>query len=210
MLPSSRPIILPALAAALLMLPACQRDNAPVVVGAPGGARTNLKHFEGVMNNARVTFDHARSDLCVRAARALEAGDAAAAEALYREEVAKYPDDHESYEDLAACLSFQRRYDEARAEYERALHIKPGSVDGLYGMGCVAYKQGRHAESAEYLQKALAIAADDPRCHRVLGFVYEELGDQTKAAHHFGRAAELDPKFAVELRAAGKLGEVKD
>jgi Tfp pilus assembly protein PilF len=206
---SSRPMILSALAATLTVLPACKRDNAPVVVVAPG-ERTDLKHFEGVMNNARVTFDHIRSDLCVRAARALEAGDAAAAEALYRDALAKYPDDHESYEDLAACLSFQRRYDEARAEYERALHIKPGSVDALYGMGCVAYKQGRHAESVEYLEKALALAADDPRCHRVLGFVYEELGDQTKSAHHFGRAAPLDPKFAVELRAAGKLGEVKD
>src|SRR5262249_23105400 len=100
------------LLAFLALLAGCQPAASP----APAAREQELTHFDGVVDHGRQTTDPVLSDLYVRAARALEAGDAAAAEALYREAVAKYPADPDGYTALGACLVYQRRYDDARAE----------------------------------------------------------------------------------------------
>jgi tetratricopeptide (TPR) repeat protein len=174
-------------------LPGACRRAAP-----PAPPREELEHFEGVIDHGRQTNDPVRSDLYVRAARALETGDAKAAEALYREAVAKYPADPDGYEALGTCLGFQDRHDEARAEYERALRLSPGSRDALYGLGCVAYHQRRYPEAVGHLEAVLAAHPADAPAHRVLAFVYDDLGDGPKALAHYTRAAELDPRTAAE------------
>src|SRR5437879_2155091 len=133
-----------------VLLPACQPGRMPAKMQR-SEAQTELQGFEGVIDNSGQTYDSALSDLYVRASRALEAGDAETAEQLYREAIAKYPKDADGYVSLGACLYFQKKYEEAKAEYLCALELAPKSVHAHYGLGCVAHKQKKYAESQDYL-----------------------------------------------------------
>jgi tetratricopeptide (TPR) repeat protein len=169
----------------------------------------SLKHFNGAIDNSRQTYDLVKSQLAVRASEALKKGDAQTAEALYRELVAKYPDEADSYCSLGACLYFQKRYEEAQTNYLRALKLHPKSVRALYGLGSVAYEQDRNAEAKDYLEKALAFDPNNALCHRVLGCVLEQLGDPSQAITHYERAIALDPSVAGDAVIKERLKELK-
>ncbi len=169
----------------------------------------NLKRFDGAIDHSRQTYDHAKSELYVRASLALKKGDAQAAEALYREVLAKYPNDSDGYDALGACLCFQHRYEEARTNYLLGLKLNAQSVDALYGLGCVAYEQGRNTEAKDYLEKALLLDQKNPLCHRVLGSVYEQLGDVPKAVSHYELAVSLEPSVAGDDAIRRRLDELK-
>lgn len=159
--------------------------------GTSAGRVDPLKEMEGVIDRRGFTYDPVRSDLAVRASKALESGDAKRAEGLYREAVAKWPDDADTHASLAACLFFQKDYDAAQAEYGRALELDPKSVRSLYGSGCVAYKRERFEEARGLLEKALAIDEKDGASHRVLGLVHHATGNPAAAIAHYERAIEL-------------------
>jgi tetratricopeptide (TPR) repeat protein len=185
--------------AALTLGLGCRPDHPPEPAG-------RLAEFEGVIEGGQI-LDHARSDLYVRAARALEAGDGDLAEALYREGVARYPADPAAYDRLGACLFFRARYPEARAEYERALALDPRSADARYGLGCVDYKESRYPEARDHLLAALAVRDGHGRTHRMLALVYDQLRDRAAARRHYERAAALDPGIAAEDHVRRRLAE---
>jgi tetratricopeptide (TPR) repeat protein len=155
------------------------------------GPQKGLTKLEGVIDNSSVTYDAVRSDLAVRASKALEAGDTKSAETLYREMVSRWPTDPETHSSLAACLYFQQDYGAAQSEYDRALLIDPRSARALYGSGCVAYKQKRYGLAQDYLQKGLEVHERHIGCHRLLGLVHQATGDRAAAITHFERAIEL-------------------
>jgi tetratricopeptide (TPR) repeat protein len=188
---------------ALALQPACNRSS-------PGSSTDQqLQHFEGAIDHSKQTYDAVKSDLYVRASRSLEANDAKTAEALYREAIARYPQDPDGYEALGACLYFMARYDDAKAEYMRALHLNGKSVDAYYGLGCVAHKQKRYDEARELLGKALTLDENNGSCHLVLAMVYDETGDKPKAALHYERAIALDRSIANDGATKQRLKELK-
>ncbi len=85
----------------------------------------NSRHFDGVVDHSHYTDDDVRSRLAVDAVRALERGDAKAAEELYRAMVSKYPVDPAAYVNLGVCLGYQERFDESRKQYLKALEFRP-------------------------------------------------------------------------------------
>ena len=198
-------VVLVLLVASLSFFPACQR---PAAVVRPRPVR-DLEHFEGFIHNARHRHDPVLSDLYVRASRALESGDAKAAEELYRQVITKDPKDPDGYESLGASLYFQGKYEEAKAEYTRALEIEPESADALYGLGCVAHKQKKYNEAVRCLQKAMKLGKDEGLCHRVLGLVHDESGEKEKAIFHYQRAVDLDPTNAGDQAIQDRLKAVK-
>lgn len=171
---------------------------------APQG---QLRDFEGSIDNKGQTSDPVKSDLAVRAAKALESGDAATAEGLYRQRVEAYPTDPSSYEFLGACLFFQKRYDEARIAYRRALELDSRSADARYGLGCIDYKEGKYHEAEANLIQALEVRENDGRNHRVLALVYVQLKERSKARTHFERAAALSPAIASEQYVRDQLAK---
>jgi Flp pilus assembly protein TadD len=194
----------------------CCISFAMVVAAGPGchpagrsgtSPHDKLANFEGSIDWSKQTYDTAKSDLHIRAARALKAGDVAAAEALYRQGVAMYPADPSAYTSLAACLFFQARYEESRAEYGRALDLDSRCAGALYGLGCIGYEQGRYEEARDNLIRALEAQEVDGRTHRVLALVYDQLGDRAKARTHYERAAALDPAIAGEEHVRKRLEE---
>jgi tetratricopeptide (TPR) repeat protein len=206
-----RPIICATILIALLVLPACNRESKPAAAhGEATASSTHLQHFEGRINTNDQTYDHAKSDLYVRASRALEAGDAKTAESLYREAINKYPDDPSGYSSLGACLFFQEKYEDSEAEYLRALKLEPKSVAVLYGLGCVADKKKQYAQARDYLEQALAINEKHYPSHRVLGMVYDDMGDRAKAIAHFERAIELDPEIGQDEYVRSRLPRTEE
>lgn len=167
----------------------------------------HLQHFAGVLRPGLPAHDPAMSDLLVRASRFLKSGDANSAETLYRELIAKYPNDPRGYNDLGACLCFQKRYDEAGTNYHQALLLDPQSSRALYGLGCVAYYQKRYGDAKDYLEKALLLNEQDNLYHRLLGLVDVQLGDKQSAILHYERAIALDPSDAVVKE---RLRELKE
>lgn len=167
----------------------------------------HLQHFAGVLRPGPPTYDRVKSDLYVRAGRSLESGDAQSAETLYREVIAKYPNDPRGYNALGACLVFQKRFDEARTNYLHALHLDSQSERALYGLGCVAYDENRYDDAKDDLEKALLLNDEDNLCHRLLGIVDVQLGDKQSAVLHFERAIALDPSDTATKERLHKLKE---
>lgn len=158
--------------------------------GRFAGALKPLTKFDGVIDDSHVTFDPVLSDLAVRASRALEDGDAKAAETIYREMVDRWPTDPETHSSLAACLYFQGDYEAAKTEYDQALQLDPKWGEALYGLGCLAFKQQQYDTARSYLEKALAVRETAVASHRLLGLVHQATGDRAAAIAHFERAIE--------------------
>ena len=164
------------------------------------GAVKPLSQMEGVIDHSRVTDDPVLSDLYVRAAKALEKGDAKGAERIYREAIAKYPNDPAGHSALGTSLFFQNKLDPAIEAYEQALKLDARSNSALFGLGCVAYKQEHPVKAMAYLNRALAVDEGQGGTHRLMGLIYRNLGDRDQAIRHFERAIEL----------ASTLGSVDD
>jgi len=168
-----------------------------------------LQHLDGSLDHRHYTLDPVKSDLYVRASHALKEGDTRSAETIYKEVIAKHPKDSDGYAALGACLFFQERYEEARAEYLLAMALNSKSESAFYGLGCIAYKQSRNIEAKDYLEKALALNQNDGCSHRVLGLVYEQLGDVPDALVHYERAMALDPVVAGDGVVRARLKALK-
>lgn len=97
---------------------------------------------------------------------------------------------------IAAHLDLYRHATRAPEPYWReALRRDPGQTDSLVGLARHAYAAGRHAQAAEYLERAVGRLT---RLHRsprdttaiyLLGLVREELGDDTGAYEAYAQAA---------------------
>lgn len=162
---------------------------------APSQRRTELKHFEGVIDHSRYTYDSVRSRLAVDAANALERGDAKAAEALYRTTASKYPHDPAAYVDLAVCLGYQKRFEDSREQYQKALDLDPRSADAYRGLGSNAYEQGDDPGAIKLLNKSLELK-DDFLTHWILALAYDRERDAALAIRHYEksiRSRQLGP-----------------
>jgi Flp pilus assembly protein TadD len=70
-------------------------------------------------------------DLLTAGREALERGEYAQAERLFRQQVAKTPRSGEALSDLGAVLAREQKFDEAIKTYERALRADP-RLTGVY------------------------------------------------------------------------------
>lgn len=140
---------------------------------------------------------------------ALEAGDAATAEAIYRDVVAKYPNDPRGHEALAGRLALRKKIDEAIAEYQIALRLDPSRHFAHYGLGCIAYDENRFAEAREHLEKAVARKDTDVESHLALVMVFDRLGDKVKARLHYEKVKELGKTNHLGDHVKHKMEELK-
>jgi tetratricopeptide (TPR) repeat protein len=146
--------------------------------------------------------------MAVRAAKALEEGDVATAEAIYRERVAKYPKDPSGHKALGAALLFQKQYQAARAEYEAAVRLDANYADAHYGLGCVAYETGSFPEARGHLEKAVGLKKHESY-HRLLAMVYDQLRDDAKALFHYEQADALRGNRAEDEHVKKRLSELR-
>jgi len=113
---------------------------------------------------------------------------------------------------LGEALRLEGHYDEALAEYRKALAIEPRYVAALINYGAVLGMVGRAGEAIAPLRKAVRLQHDDPDAHYVLGLALALQGYFNEAQEQFEVAILLNPGHVqahIELgRTLGNLGRL--
>jgi len=94
----------------------------------------------------------ALADLLARAGAARAAGDLAAAERLYAEAVARFPQEPEPHHHLAGVHRTQGRLELAEAGYWRTLALAPGAATTQRTLAVLLLAQGRYPEGFALLE----------------------------------------------------------
>lgn len=118
-------------------------------------------------------------------------GDAAQAQAHYREAVELEPNTIEAYLNYGMLLGSQDRLAEAAAVFEQGLAVDPGNATGHTFLGYIRERQGQTQEAAALYQKALELDPSQPRANFLLGRRLLAAGQGEQAAFHF-EAAVVD------------------
>ena len=116
------------------------------------------------------------------------------------------------------ALGQQRKYDEARQEFETAISLNPKLFEAYYYYGTVAFAQGELKRAGEMFEMATEVAPDDIRALQLLPQIYRSLGreDEVREASErrlalAERLLELDPDDVQTLlygaNALATLGE---
>jgi tetratricopeptide (TPR) repeat protein len=72
-------------------------------------------------------------------------------------------------------------------------------------LGNLLTQQGRSQEAIGPLEKAVALAPNNPYCHLTLGVFYRKMGATEKARRELVRATDLDPNNAVAHYQLGRI-----
>jgi len=104
------------------------------------------------------------------------------------------PDLTDTHENVAVGRMLQSRYDEAEAEFHRALAIDPAFVPALTDLGKLEYFD-RHdsAEAERYFTNALQISPTYAPANYAYGVLLEQRGKLAEAAEHYRLAAHDFP-----------------
>jgi tetratricopeptide (TPR) repeat protein len=107
----------------------------------------------------------------------------------------------------------QSRYDEAVAEYRKAIEMNPQAPDLHYRLGRAILLAGHNpdslAKASSAFQNELKLNPEDGACEFQLGQIAQVEGKKADAKAHFERALQLSPQFVAALIALGKM-ETKD
>jgi TolB-like protein/Tfp pilus assembly protein PilF len=128
------------------------------------------------------------------------------------------PDLAEAHAARGYALGQQRKYGEAREEFETAIRLNPKLFEAYYYYGTVAFAQGELQRAGEMFEKATEVAPDDIRALQLLPQIYRSLGreDEVREASErrlalAERLLELDPDDVQTLlygaNALATLGE---
>ena len=122
---------------------------------------------------------------------ALEATDAAAAEAAYRRALALAPDLEDAYLNLGAMLSDKRRFAELAALSDAAVKHCPASALIHFNRGVALDHLERLPEAAASYECSLVLDPALADAHYNLGLLREQLGDKHGALRHFNAYRRL-------------------
>ena len=95
---------------------------------------------------------------------------------------------------LAELYYEVERFDEAAAQYERALELDPSEANVLYKLALVRFRGGREAEALDALNRAAALREGFWEAYFLRGAVFRALGGLDEAEADFLRALTLRPK----------------
>jgi tetratricopeptide (TPR) repeat protein len=115
----------------------------------------------------------------------LRQGKPEEAEKALRAELAHYPGDVQSLQNLAVVLDTEQRPEEAVPLLERALALKPDFADSRYLLGKILLAQGDAAAALSHLEAAVRLAPGDANIHYQLGRAYQRLGRVEESQKEF-------------------------
>jgi tetratricopeptide (TPR) repeat protein len=120
------------------------------------------------------------------------------------------PKGGEPYLNLGYIYFHQRKLEEARQAFQKAIVLTPRiSAEGHNNLGAVYLLQGRNEEGIKELQLAIQERPHYSRPYSSLGNFYEKEGDIDKAISYMEQAAKLEPEFVPVHSALVRLYEKK-
>lgn len=147
----------------------------------------------GVARLAIASEHHASDDAADWFARgcALEAQDAAAAEAAYREAIALAPDDTDAWLNLGCMLCEAGRCAEAAELLQRALAQHPGEALLHFNLAIALEDLGRDAAALAAYERCLELAPDLADAHYNAARLHEAAGRPARALRHYNAYRRL-------------------
>ncbi|HEX2854901.1 MAG TPA: tetratricopeptide repeat protein [Opitutaceae bacterium] len=115
---------------------------------------------------------------------------------LWRDTVAKRPENVRAHYTFGSVLFANGQVAEAIAEYEAALQLKPDSAPAHNNLGNALLRTGRIAQALPHYEAALRTAPRSAETHNNLGNALVRLGRAREARAHYETALQLERNFA--------------
>jgi Flp pilus assembly protein TadD len=115
------------------------------------------------------------------------------------------PDYAKAYSNLGIALANRGRFDEATADFRKALELKPDFAEAEANLGNVLASRGRTNEAILCYERALQLKPDFASAHNGLGNALSDLGRADEAERQFQEALEIDPNFAEAHNSLGTM-----
>jgi tetratricopeptide (TPR) repeat protein len=126
----------------------------------------------------------------------------------------QYPDKNDVRLNYARLLVADKRYAEARAQFEKLLADNPNNGDIVYAVGLLAFQLRDYPTAESSMQRLLKLGFRDPDGVRyMLGQIAEEQHHWAKAVQWYERVGQGEHYLPARLRAAqamAKQGRVKE
>lgn len=122
-----------------------------------------------------------------------QAGDLAAAEAIYREVIADNEESADAQHLLGLVLHLTARNSEAEPHLRRAIALRPQAAEFHNSFGAVMIALGRHDDAYAAFEAALAIRDDLADAHYNLGYLDHASGRLRKAVTRYRQSLEHNP-----------------
>jgi len=114
-------------------------------------------------------------------------GETARAEEIFRDAIARNPDNDQSYLSLTLVQLREKDVSGAKETLQKGLARIPGSGKILWGLGIVSVLEGNTAQAAERLERAVDLLPEWPGSYSTLGVFYYQTGQIAKAREVLNR-----------------------
>jgi lipoprotein NlpI len=120
-----------------------------------------------------------------------QAGRLVAAEAMYRNALARAPGHAFTNHNLGVVIAAQGRHEAAIAHFDALIAAEPHYAAAHYNRAVALQQLGRSAAAIRGFAQACALEPDRYDAHRALGFLWLTQGERGRALDHFARTYEL-------------------
>jgi protein O-mannosyl-transferase len=115
-------------------------------------------------------------------------------EGIWRDTIAKYPNNQRAYFNLGDVLALTGRMSEAVAEYETALRLNPDNFEARYNLGLALSADGRTSEAIAQYEAALRLNPHYAEAHYNLAVALLTIPGRTdEAVAHLNTVLRLQP-----------------
>jgi tetratricopeptide (TPR) repeat protein len=122
--------------------------------------------------------------------------------------VEKYPSAREARINYARVLVADKRFPEARKQFEALLAASPGNTEVIYAVGLLAFQLKDYPVAEENMKRLLGLRYADPNGVRyVLGQIAEEQKQWPQAIKWYGSIVEGEQVIAARVRTAGAMAK---
>jgi tetratricopeptide (TPR) repeat protein len=165
-------------------------------LGRVDEARRYLAELPAVSRERRIQVQQADAQVL------RDAGNHDTAYAVLASALDQFPDDPDLLYDIAMVAEKLDKIDVVEAKLTRLIELKPANAHALNALGyTLVDRTPRVAEGLALVERALALAPDDPFILDSVGWAYYRMGRFDDAEKHLRRAMEQrpDPEIAAHL-----------
>lgn len=126
-------------------------------------------------------------------------GDNARAQAIYRDAIARNPDNDQDYLSLALLELHENNVAEAKATLLKGQARVPGSGKIIWGLGLTSALEGKTAEATRQLEHAVEMLPEWPGSYSTLGVFYYQTGQIAKAKEVLDRFKNSNAKGGLDI-----------
>ena len=128
-------------------------------------------------------------------------------ETLFRHDIAIAGGTPTAYYQLGVSLNEKGRPEEAAANFQELLKLRPNDFHALYALGVIASNKKQLAEAIPLFQQVIALNPDYPEAHYSLGVALAQQGQLEAALNQYQEAVRLNPGyFAARMSLGTALG----